>query len=75
MMEARFRSWRQKIKTHPVVAVMITAEFGLIGDHPTIDLNRADLSGVQLYKPWLNEVNLRETNLSEADLYEADGAN
>jgi uncharacterized protein YjbI with pentapeptide repeats len=51
--------------------LLFLAESGLIGDHPTIDLNRADLSGVQLYKPWLSEANLQETDLSKADLYEA----
>jgi len=57
--------------------LLFLAESDLIGHDPIIDLTRADLSGVQLYKPWLNEVNLQETNLSEADLYEADllGAN
>src|SRR5260221_1849855 len=52
--------------------LLFLAESGLIGDAPTIDLNRADLSGVQLYKPWLNEVNLQETDLSEANLSKAD---
>jgi hypothetical protein len=30
MMEARFRSWWQKIKTHPVAAVMITVVIVLV---------------------------------------------